>query len=173
MKRFLSLILSVTVLASMFSVGVSVFAQKTKAPKHKSFCVCKNSDGSCDSSGMYFARGKVKSDGSRFTRGRNKFGHRNKFSVSSDGAWEKEFKASSDGNRFARGRNKFGRRNKFSVSSDGAWERELNVSSDGNKFVQRKARGNRFPAKKQIPGNNKSFPWHKNNINVFEKKEEF
>ena len=136
MKRFLSLILSVTVLASMFSVGASVFAQKTKAPKHKSFCFCKNSDGSCDSSGMHFAGRKVKSDGNRFTRGRNKICRPNKFSVSSDGSLEKEFK----------------------------------VSSDGNRFPQRKSKGMKFPAKKQCPNKNMFFPWHKNNMNFFEKK---
>ena len=173
MKRFLSLILSVTVLASMFSVGASVFAQKTKAPKHKSFCFCKNSDGSCDSSGMHFVRGKVKSDGNKFARGKNRFGRPNKFSVSSDGSWQKEFKVSSDGNRFTRGKNRFGRHNKFSVSSDGSLEKEFKISSDGNKFPQRKSKGMKFPAKKQCPNKNMFFPWHKNNMNVFEKKEEF
>ncbi|MBO7289514.1 MAG: hypothetical protein J6V03_05915, partial [Clostridia bacterium] len=135
MKRFLSLILTVTVLASMFSVGISVFADKTKAPKHKSFCLCKNSDGSCDSAGMHFGRFKVGSDGNRFAWGRNKHCRPNKFNVSSDGAWKKEFKVSSDGNRFTWGRNKHNRPNKFNVSSDGAWKKEFKASSDGNRFA--------------------------------------
>ena len=110
MKRFLSLILAVTVLASMLSVGASVFAEKTKAPKHKSFSFCKSSDGNRDSFGRHFVRGKVPSDGNRFAWGKKKVNHPNKFNVSSDGAWRKEFKAGSDGNKFpqrkARG-NKF------------------------------------------------------------------